>query len=509
MALSHEEELARELTRRGLSRREVLKFGLRLGLGVTSMGALLAACGGATTPAAPAGGAATAAPAAGGAATAAPAAEAPTAAPPATSLYDPSEGADAAWPKSSVADPTSAVELSVAHAWDATFFERQKQFDALFTKRHPNITIKAENTPWGQFRQKYLAQAAGGALPDLFYIHFSWAQDLIKSNTVLPLDDYVAKEKDFNLDDFIKQSLTSYKRDGKLWVIPYDEGPGILYYNKDIFDKAGVKYPDDSWTLDTLKETAIKLTSGEGQNKIFGFSGTPTPGDTAMAPAYLFPFGAQYLSEPKEDQYLLNKPEAVAAMQWWMDLRLKNNATPSPAESQAFTQANINAFQVGRVAMTLDGSWATPGISQNAKFKWDVAKWPKGPKKQSTFSAGSGYGIASTSKNPDAAWIYLNDYLSTAGQSYMWGITGRGSPARNSAWDSYLKSKFAPANAKIIQESLNTFASHDILDQPTASRVAQAATPIWDLVVAGQLSVKDALDQIGQAVEPIIAENRG
>src|SRR3954462_4256647 len=105
MAHSHEEELARELTRRGLSRREVLKFGLRLGLGATSMGALLAACGGATTPAAPAGTAPPpapaappppAAPAAGGAAPAAPAADAPTAAPPATSLYDASEGADAA-----------------------------------------------------------------------------------------------------------------------------------------------------------------------------------------------------------------------------------------------------------------------------------------------------------------------------------------------------------------------------------------------------------------------------
>ena len=498
MAHSHEEELGRELTRRGFSRREVIKIGLRLGLGATSMGALLAACGG--TPAAPAGGgsaAATAAPA--------PAAEAPTAA---TSLYDPAEGANAAWPKSVVADPTDKVELSVAHAWDATFFERQKQFDTLFMQRHPNITIKAENTPWGQFRQKYLAQAAGGALPDLFYVHFSWAQDLAKSKTMIALDDYIAKEKDFNLDDFIKSSLPSYQRDGKLWVIPYDEGPGIMYYNKDLFDKAGVKYPDDTWTLDDLKANAIKLTSGEGANKIFGLLSTPTPGDTLMAPPYLFPFGAEYLSEPKEDQYLLNKPEAVAALEWWMELRSKNQAVPSPAESQAFQQANINAFQVGRVAMMIDGSWATPGISQNAKFKWDVAKWPKGPKKQATFSAGSGYAIASTSKAPDAAWIYLNEYLSTAGQSYLWGVTGRGSPARNSAWDSYLKSKFAPANAKIIQESLNTFASHNILDQPTAPRVTQAATPIWDLVVAGQLAVKDAIDQIGAALEPIIAENR-
>jgi multiple sugar transport system substrate-binding protein len=502
MAHSHEEELARELMRRGFSRRQVIMIGLRLGLGATGMGALLAACGG--TPASN--------PAGGGAATAAPAAAAataaPAAAPTAVSIYDPGEGADAAWPKSAVADPTDKVELSVAHAWDATFFERQKQFDTLFMQRHPNITIKAENTPWGQFRQKYLAQAAGGALPDLFYVHFSWAQDLAKNKTMIALDDYIAKEKDFNLDDFIKSSLPSYQRDGKLWVVPYDEGPGILYYNKDIFDKAGVKYPDDTWTLDDFKANVIKLTSGEGANKIFGFSGTPTPGDALVAPPYLFPFGAEYISEPKEDQYLLNKPEGVAAMEWWMELRSKYNAVPSPAESQAFSQANINPFQVGRVAMMIDGSWATPGISQNAKFKWDVAKWPKGPKKQATFSAGSGYAIASTSKNADAAWIYLNDYLSTAGQSYMWGVTGRGSPARNSAWPSYLKSKFAPANAKIIQESLNDFASHNILDQPTAPRVVQAATPIWDLVVAGQLAVKDAIDQVGAAIEPIIAENR-
>jgi len=167
------------------------------------------------------------------------------------------------------------------------------------------------------------------------------------------------------------------------------------------------------------------------------------------------------------------------------------------------------AFQFGRIAMFHQGSWATPPIQQNAKFKWDIAKWPKGPKKQSTYSAGSGYAISKDSKNPDAAWIYINDYLSTAGQSYMWGITGRGSPARLSAWPSYLSSKFAPAGAKYVKESLETIAVHEIIDQPSGPKVTQAAGPIWDLVVAGQLKVKDALDQIAAAIEPIIAENRG
>jgi multiple sugar transport system substrate-binding protein len=497
MALSHEEELARRLAPYKLNRRQVLAIGVRLGLGATSLGALLAACGQAP--------AATNAPTAAPAATAAPApAVEPTQS---TSLYDANDTADGPWPTNATGDPTSKVEISVAHAWDATFFERQKQFDTLFMQRHPNIVVKAENTPWGDFRQKYLAQAAGGALPDLFYIHFSWAQDLIKNGTVLALDDFIAKEKDFNIDDFTKPSLPGYRRDGKLWVIPYDEGPGILFYNKDIFDKAGVAYPDDTWTLETFKETAGKLTSGEGQSKIFGFSGTPSPGDSLLAPPFLTPFGASYLDE-KESQYLLSQPDGVQTMEWWMEFRTKLNAVPSPAEQQALSQANINAFQVGRVAMILDGSWATPGIVQNANFKWDVAAWPKGPVKHATFSAGSGYGIASTSKNVDASWIYLNEYLSSAGQIYMWGSTGRGSPSRNSAWPSYLTSKFAPANAKVVQDSLNNLDTTGKLFQSTTPRVTQEAGPIWDLVVAGQLSVKDAIDQIGVAIEPIIAENR-
>jgi multiple sugar transport system substrate-binding protein len=216
-----EEEFGRELSKRGYSRRQILRLGAMLGMG----GAALAAC---APPAA--------APKAAEAPAAAPT-EKPAEAAPVVSLFDAAEGADAAWPKSSVADPAAKVTLSVAHAWDATFFERQKQFDALFMKRHPNIEIKGENTAWGDLRQKYLTLAAGGALPDISYIHFSWAQQMIKAGLLKSLDDYIAAEKDFKLEDFFPASLPSYKRDGKLWVVPYDEGPMILYYNKDLFDR--------------------------------------------------------------------------------------------------------------------------------------------------------------------------------------------------------------------------------------------------------------------------------
>ncbi|NBU65467.1 MAG: extracellular solute-binding protein, partial [Chloroflexia bacterium] len=145
----HEEELAQELQRRGMSRRDVLRIGLRLGLGAASMGMLLAACGKAE-PAKDAGGDAAAEPTK-------------------ESIFDIKAGDTGAWPKSAIAEPGDKIEISVGHTWDAVFFERQLQFDKLFMERHPNITVKAENTPWGEYRQKYTAAAAGNAMPDILY----------------------------------------------------------------------------------------------------------------------------------------------------------------------------------------------------------------------------------------------------------------------------------------------------------------------------------------------------
>jgi multiple sugar transport system substrate-binding protein len=370
--------------------------------------------------------------------------------------------------------------------------------------RHPNITVRSENTPFSEYLQKYLTQAAAGTLPDLMYVQFAWAQQLIEQGSLIELDNYIAQATDFNLEDFTEPSLVSYRSNDKLYGIPYDEGPGILFYNKDIFDNAGVGYPDDTWTLDTLKEAAIKLTSGEGPNKIYGLADTPVPG-TTMAPSYLYPFGAAFISEPEEDQCLINTPEAKQAMEWWMELRLQHNAVPSPGDVQTLSWP---AFQHGRIAMFLEGTWATPPIHENANFNWDVAMWPKGPEGHATFSAGSCYAITKDSKNQDAAWIYLNEYISAPGQTFMWASTGRGSPSRISAWDAYLGSEFAPPNARVALESLNTIASHEIMDKPTGPRVTQRINPIWDLVVNKQLGVAEALDQICQEIDPILAENK-
>ena len=474
MARDDVDDLVEGLIDGRVSRQQFLARALALGLSVTAIGSILAAHGEAFA---------------------------------ATST---SGVAGLPWPKVAVPEPSSKVTLSVANAWDPETWARQKQFDKLFMQRHPNIVVKAENTPWVNFLQKYEAQAAGGTLPDVMYVHFSWAQNLIKQGFIIALDGYIARQHDFNLGDFTKPSLISYRnrKDGKLYGLPYDEDPGVLFYNKGIFDKAHVQYPTEHWTLDDLKKTAIKLTRGKGAEKVFGFGGAfLSAGNAGLAPPFLFPFGAQY-TNAAQTKCLIDSPAAVKAMEWWIELQFKYGAMPTPAELRTMQQ---DPFMLGRVAMDLNGAWYTRSLVISSNVRWGMTMWPRGPKAHVTFSEGSAYAITSQSQQKDASWIYLNEYTSGAGQAFMGGIPAIFTPARKSAWPALSKGLLArykdPTLPRVVEESELKFASHQVIDNPGAPQEMQKAGAIWDLVTNRKMSVKEALHQICQTIDPLLAAN--
>lgn len=409
------------------------------------------------------------------------------------------------WPETAVSEPDSEVVLTIAHHWEASFMPRQEQFDRFFMERHPNIKLQNEITPFADYLQKYITQLAGGTVPDVMYCQFAWAQNFIKRGVFLALDDYIGQQPDFDRDDFTAPSLGYYERDGSLYGIAYDCGPIMLYYNKELFDSAGLDYPTSDWTMEDMRDAAVELTSGSGGSKVFGLHQIPTPGGD-FTPTFLAPFGGTYVNDD-ESASLLDTPESVEAAQWWMDIYLEHGAMPSPSDAQAIG-ADLNAFTVGRAAMSYQGSWATPGLIEQADFEWAIADWPVGPVEQSTGALGSCFAITEESKNKDAAWIYLNELLSTAGQIFMWASTGRGSPARNSAWDAYLESEFAPEGADLIQDALNNYGTDEgVLHQPAGPEVTSAAEPIWDRVISGRLSVEEGCREITETIDPILETN--
>jgi multiple sugar transport system substrate-binding protein len=276
----------------------------------------------------------------------------------------------------------------------------------------------------------------------------------------------------------------------------------IMGYNKDLFDAAGVPYPAEDWTMDDMLEAALALTTED----VWGFSGyydTVVGLGNEQGIALVGPWGGEVLDET-ETKILLDTPEAKAGLQFFADLIHVHKVAPLPAQAQAMTQG---VWVSGTSAMFPLASWGTPTLVEFANFGWDVAPWPAGPAQQITGSFGSGFGITRDSKNPDVAWSYLHDYLSTEGMEFMWGSSGRGSPARPAAYDSWLNSENAAEHASFYRDALETYA---VTGRPYNTLAGGEILDIFNrnttLVQAGDMTVDEAVAAIITEGTPVLEE---
>jgi multiple sugar transport system substrate-binding protein len=380
----------------------------------------------------------------------------------------------------------------------------QTAFDNQFMADHPNIKIQAENVP-DDWLTKLLAETASGTEPDVQYCQFAQARKLIYDGLFINEQPYMNQNPEFSLDQFTPASIPTYRYKGNMHIIPYDTGPELIFYNIDLFNKAGVPLPNPNWTLADMLDTAQKLTRGTGVDQTWGYTGSAGDFGRAANTNYTMPFGGRFLDKD-EVTFLGNTPEAEAGYQWWADLVLKAKVIPTSAEAKTLTGG---AFQSGRTAMLFGGSWNAATYYYQLKFQYAVMAFPAGPKAHSTDAVGSGYGITKDSKHVDEAWVYQSSYLGEKGAEFMWADSGSGSMARKATWPAYLKSPLAPKGAQLVYDALTTYADGaDVVQSPNAPAIASAANKTWSQVLAGTMSVRDALTSIGAQIAPLLEKNK-
>lgn len=393
------------------------------------------------------------------------------------------------------------ITLTFGRHWEAAFRPRQDEWDNMYKERHPNVEIEITYNTWADHNQVVPTWAAAGTLPDIIYVHGRYAFPWNFEGILISIQPYIDNDPEFNVQGIWEEALRLYRFRGEQYEIPYDHGPLILGYNKDIFDAAGYPYPTEDWTMDDFLEAAIALTNEE--EGIFGFSGELPEFGNGGSGTMLRPWGAELLDET-ETKILLDTPEAREAIQFWTDLIHVHKASPTPAQSQAFEQG---PWISGRVAMDNTASWNTPTLANFAPFEWDVAPWPAGPAGRGTGAFGSGYGITRDSKHPDAAWAYLREYLSVEGMRFMWGETGRGSPARKEAYDAWMNSPVAPEHAEYFLDALENYAVTDRPYQTLAGgEILDVMTRQRDLLRNGETTVDEAIAAIIEEGTPILEE---
>lgn len=363
-----------------------------------------------------------------------------------------------------------------------------------FSKENPNIKITVTVSDWDTYWDKLQTQLAAGTPPDVFAMDAPLYPDYQTRGVLLNLQSYIDADK-FNLDDYFATSLVCYQTPEGYFGLPRDIQPSALYYNKDMFDAAGVPYPDDTWTWETMIEQGQKLTK-ENQYALW----------TDLWDMELYWASAiwQNKGEILSADYsktLLGEPAAMGAWQWFHDMIFKYKIMPSPSAAEQFG----DPFESGNVAMTAAGHWVVPLYSK-VDFKWDVAPLPKGLERASIVNS-VGFVIAKDSKNPAEAWAFLKYLVGEPGQKKVTAL-GLGVPTLKAIAnsDAYLKQETAPINHQVFLDAMEyakvkpCFRGYN----EWSTLIGDQMTPIWN----GEAELEATLQQIIPQADEILSKSK-
>ena len=279
---------------------------------------------------------------------------------------------------------------------------------AAFEERNPDIKVKLEAT--ADASRIFMTDAAAGTPPDVMYIGTEFLAQLTPKHIVEPLDEFVPRDG-VDMGIYYPETVKALTFDGKLYAMPIHFSTDCLFYNQDLFDKAGVAYPDDSWTWETYRDAATTLTeklNAKGERKeVFGC----LPPDSLVAMAT---YGAQLFNEDGT-VCTANSPEAVNAFKYCLSLIGKQ----APSTGQAMDTNDMQLFLNQKLAMYVGRTWQLPRFLETMPgIRWDVAPIPIGTRRACVFAVG-GNCIARASRNLEAAWRFAKFYSSLEGQSLM------------------------------------------------------------------------------------------
>jgi multiple sugar transport system substrate-binding protein len=492
-----------------VSRRSVLRVGIAGALALASA-PLIAACSGgpAATPAAPAVSAPTP--------TNAPAAAPPTAVPTPTTATAAQPTATPAPAAQSGAQAGATVNMTFLHfftgvLWTGGFQHLVEQFQ----QQNPNIKWVGIESPYDQMMPKLITLSAGGQPPDGTSLDNTEINEIALRGLVKDLQPYISSDPTVKMDDFYKARLDEQRWKGKLYALPIDMGSGAIYYNKDSFDKAGLKYPDPKWTWNDVFDLAGKLTMDKnGKHPAeSGFDATNViqwgfqfQGNTYRYYNISHGFnGAEYFDK-ELTKTRFAEPEGVAAMQQFADLINKQHVSPNPAQTKAMQAGGIQPFTAGLYAM--EHTWI--GLiaylhQEGVKLKnWDVVNLPESDHAAQEVG-GQGFVVVEKAKQADASWKWTRYMVGDDAQKYL-GVNGVWFPARKSMAPFGWPTDHQPAS--FISAFYDQVDKHGVACWwfvPGWNKWSQLITNEMDSLWTGSRDAKATATAVQQKIDPLVA----
>jgi len=304
-----------------------------------------------------------------------------------------------------------------------------------FEKENPGIKLKPIYS--GSYQEsitKALTAVKSGDPPVTSILLSTDMFTLIDEDAIVPFDDLVKTADDQAwLKSFYPGFMENSQTGGKTWGIPFQRSTIVLYYNKDAFKEAGLdpNKPPGTWT--EMADYAQKLTKRDASGKVTQW-GVQIP--SSGFPYWLFQGlaienGVNLMNTAGTETYY-DRPEVIAALQYWVDLVKKQKVHPEGIVEWGTTPKD---FFERTVAMM----WTTTGnltnVRSNAKFDFGVAMLPANKQRGSPTGGGNFYLFKkSTPAQREAAFKFIK-WVTTPQRAAQWGIDTGYVAVRADAWD--------------------------------------------------------------------------
>lgn len=291
-----------------------------------------------------------------------------------------SGGSPAEAPESNALDDVEGVtEVTFWHSMDGSNGEAlQGLVDEFNADNEGKIAVEAVfQGNYDDTITKYKASVQSGSTPDLVQIYDIGTQFMIDSQQVVPMQEFIDRD-DYDVSDLQPNIAGYYSVDDSLWSMPFNTSMPVLYYNKTLFQQAGLDPESPPTSLDEIRTAAERLSAANGGPVEYGF-GAAIYG--WLVEQYVAANGAEYCDEAngregKASEVLFDGPEAVEMVQWWQEMVADGLA----ANTGRDTKAAQNAFKAGQVAITLESTGQVTGFTtaaQEGGFELGVGFYPK------------------------------------------------------------------------------------------------------------------------------------
>ena len=373
---------------------------------------------------------------------------------------------------------------------DPDHLEDLDQIVAAFQEANPGITVEVSHAPFADYFTLLQADVVSGDAPDVFELNYENFVTYAANGTLLDISSYVSEEA-----PYYPRALEAFQYEGAQMALPETFSTVLLYYNKDLFDQAGLDYPTADWTWDDAMTAAQAIRAlGDDTWGIF-------------SPVQFWEFykkaaqngECQFFNEDMTES-VINSEACVQTLDTMMSF-INEDVMPSTEELSGIS--DLDLFYSGKLGLYVVGIWQFAAFA-DAPFAWDVQIEPAMNQHAHHFFA-NGVAVSSTTENPEAAaawaqFLTSSETAATVRVASNWELPALDEP---SYFEAYLE-QTPPENREAVFQALESPVVPPVIERQ--AELQDGVNALITQVADGTLTSQEALDQAKELIDSLIQE---